>query len=324
MATKLKAELPQNLSYQELKLPAYQPINYGQSAQDMLPVMSQYADANIGKQVKAQGDLTRNAWSLTKEIAPQQAQLRADLNEQYMPIYTGQYLDAVDQSDPTFRAVRDRLGARVATDLDAGYSLGDELTREVEQGVRGSQSARGNWLGPAPTAAEVFRKGSAMIDLNNQRQSNARGFLQSRSASDMFGNFSSLEGYQPVGIITPQNDYINSNAPAQMAIAEAGNLNDYNRSLISAYGVNQDAAFGNYDRQWDRYLYSSFDYSPQEVKPQKKNWIERMMQGAQTGAQDGSVAGPWGAIGGAAGGAVDGAANGPIYKARLGDSGQYK
>lgn len=296
-------------SYSPVELPSYQPVDFTGQASAMLPVLSEYADANIGKQVKAQGDLTRNAFSLTKEIAPQAAALRAGLNEQYQPVFTEQYLDRVDQTDPTFRAVRDRLGSRVASDLDAGYGLGDELTRELEQGIRGAQSARGNWLGPAPAAAEVFRKGSAMIDLNNQRQSNARGFLQGRQASDIFGNFSGMEGYQPVNVITPQSQYIDSSAPMQLALGEAGNQNQYANRMLSAYGANTEAQFGNYDRQWDRYLYSSFNQASGGTGaagggPSAGNVMMGVGTGALSGAATGAVAGPYGAAAGAVIGGV--------------------
>ena len=287
-----KEKKPASPTYSPLELPSYQSVDYAGQAAAMLPILSQYADANIGKQVKAQGDLTRNAFTLTQEIAPKAAELRVGLNEQYQPVLTQQYMDRIDQSDPTFRAVRDRLGSRVASDLDAGYGLGTELTREIEQGVRGAQSARGNWLGPAPEAAEVFRKGSAMIDLNNQRQSNARGFLQSRQASDLFGNFGMMEGYQPVNVITPQNQYIDAGAPIQMALGEASNRNAYTGALLSGYSANTQAQFGSYDRQWDRYLYGSFN-------------------GASGGA--GAAGGGSGFnIGGAATGALSGAAAGAM------------
>lgn len=296
MATKVTKPANPNIT-----LPEYKPVNYAGQASSMLPILSEYADANIGKQVKAQGDLTRNAFALTQEIAPQAAALRAGLNEQYQPVFTQQYLDRVDQSDPTFRAVRDRLGSRVASDLDAGYSLGDELTRELEQGIRGAQSARGNWLGPAPAADEVFRKGSAMIDLNNQRQSNARGFLQSRQASDLFSNFSGMEGYQPVNVITPQNQYIDSGAPIQMALGEAGNFTNY-------YRANADTQFQNYDRQWDRYLYSSFNQASGGTGAAGGSSAGNVMMGVGTGALSGAatgaVAGPYGAAAGAVIGGV--------------------
>lgn len=311
---KNKEPKPASMSYEPLQIDPYK--GYTATAAEMMPVQGQYADLNIEKQVKAQSDLTRNQAKLTQELAPQMADLRVGLNAKYQPVLTQQYLDRIDQADPTFRAVRDRLGARAASDLDAGYSLGDDLNREVEQGIRKAQTARGNWLGPAPAAAEAWAKGSMAVDLNNQRQANARGFLSTRGTSDLFGNFSMMEGYQPVNVITPTGQYVDPSAPFNEMGAQQG----FRNSSIAAYGVNQDAQFGTYDRQWDRYLYGSFA----APEPQKKSWLERAMTGAQTGAQEGSAFGPWGAIGGAAGGAVDGAANGPIYKAKMGESGQYK
>jgi len=160
------------VSYEPLTLTPYQ--GYSATAAEMMPVQDQYADLNISKQVKAQSDLTRNQAALTQRSPRQMADLRVGMNAKYQPVLTQQYLERIDQADPTFRAVRDKLGYRAASDLDAGYSLGDDLNREIEQGIRKAQTARGNWLGPAPAAAEAWAKGSMAVDLNNQRQNNAR------------------------------------------------------------------------------------------------------------------------------------------------------
>lgn len=246
---------PASPSYQPLNLPAYQPVNATGQYKKLLPLLSQYADVNIDKQAKAQQVLSRGAYDLTAELAPKTAQLRSDLLAKYGPQYVEQYNNLIDQADPSFRAVRDKLGARVSSDLDAGYSLGNDLSREVEDSIRAAQSARGNWLGPAATAQEAFGKASAMVDLNNQRQANARGFLSSRAPSDMFASYGIAEGYQPVNVITPTGTYVDPSIPANLATAEAQNQTNYNQALIGAYGANTSAQFGSYDRQWDRYLY---------------------------------------------------------------------
>ena len=254
---KKKNKAPTMPSYAPVQMPSYQPIDYAAQAAATMEAQLQYADANIEKQVKAQSELNRNAFSLTEEIAPKQAQLRIGLNERYSPQITQNYMDRIDQADPYFNAVRNQLGSRVSSDLDAGYNLGADLEREVEQGIRKGQTARGNWLGPAPTAAEAFAKASASIDLNNQRQSNARGYLQSRAPSDMFGAYGATEAYSPVSLITPQSNYVDAGLPAQLASAEASNRLSYGNSLISAYGANQQAQGATYDRQWDKYLYNT-------------------------------------------------------------------
>ena len=55
----------------------------------------------------------------------------------------------------------------VGNELAAGYDLGAGLSREMEQSIRGAQTARGNIMGAAPTAQEAFGKGGASIDLYN-------------------------------------------------------------------------------------------------------------------------------------------------------------
>ena len=105
--------------------------------------------------------------------------------------------------------------------------------------------------------------------------------------------------------------------------------------MISAYGVNQEAQFGNYDRQWDRYLYSSFNYAPNGAgaaggyAPQKSaGWggaaagaAGGALSGAAMGAATGAVAGGVGAIPGAIIGAVGGAVSGGMGGYNSTDSG---
>ena len=240
-----------------VSLPAYVPIDYVGQANGMLDTLNKYADANIGKQSQAQGTLTRGAFDLTKEIAPQAAALRAGLNGAYSPVFTEQYLNLINQADPEFQNVRNKLGAQVGEGLDAGYSLGAGLERELEQNIRKGQTARGNWLGPAPTAAEAFGKASASIDLYNQRQQQANAYLNGRAPSDMFGQYSMMEGYQPVNVITPTGNYVDAGIPAQVAIADASNRNSYNNSLISAYSANNQQAEATYQNEWTKYLYNT-------------------------------------------------------------------
>lgn len=254
-----KSKKPAEFSVEPLQLPAYQPIDYVGDAEAMLPTLEKYGRANISLQAEGQDKLTRGSFGLTKELAPQLSALRNDINKQYAPEMVDSLLGRINQADPEFLNVRRKLGERVGQGLDAGYTLGDELAREVEQSIRGAQTARGNWLGPAPTSEEAFAKASYGIDLYNQRLGAANQFLQSRGAGDLFGAYSaSTDAFMQPNIITPQNQYIDAGIPAQIGASNAQNRNQYNNSMISAYGANLEGKAQAYDRQWDRYLYSSF------------------------------------------------------------------
>lgn len=118
----------------------------------------------------------------------------------YTPYYTWLNNEAAMAANPQFYPMYTDVANAVGSDLAAGYTLGDDLSREIEQSIRGSQTARGNWLGPAPTAEEAFGKGSAMIDLRNQRIGNAQNFLNSKQITDLWGSMGlSIPRTQPAG-----------------------------------------------------------------------------------------------------------------------------
>lgn len=324
MAKKLtKPTTPTVPEYKPVSLPAYQPIDYAGTAASMLPTLQDYGQANLDLQVQGQDALTRGAFNLTKDLAPQLSALRQGINDQYSPLMVQSLLGRINQADPEFLQVRQKLGQRTMQGLDDGYSLGDELGREVEQSVRRGQTARGNWLGPAPTAAEAFSKASAGIDLYNQRMAQGNQFLQSRGAGDLFGAYAATtDAFMQPQIITPGGNYIDPGLPLQAATAEAGNRNSYAGQTLQAYQANNQAQFmgfnawlENYDRQWDRYLYSSFNGASGGM-------------GAAGGSSGGgfnlggaAAGGAAGALSGAAAGATLGTMIGPGYGTGIGAAG---
>jgi hypothetical protein len=81
--------------------------------------------------------------------------------------------------------------------LEAGYDLGSDLEREVQQGIRASQTARGNYMGPAATAAEAYGLGHAATDLYNTRIGQAQGFLAGPSPTDKWSGL--MQQFGPAG-----------------------------------------------------------------------------------------------------------------------------
>ena len=203
--------------------------------------------------------------------AQKNAATRMALNQQYsLPLaqLRNQQLEAVD---PNFMAVNRQLGAQVQGDLNLGYQLGPGLTRELQQGIRGAQTARGNVLGAAPTAQEAFGEGQASLAMYNQRLSNAQNYLQGRQPTDLWPALNATEAYNPNNAYVDQslgaqaaNTIANSQANYNQSYANIGNA--YNEALIQSTSVNNSGMIEGakvnqagmqtqYQNQWDQYLY---------------------------------------------------------------------
>jgi hypothetical protein len=254
----------------------YKEPDYEKAAQAML---------NLGPQ------FARQNFNLQKRYSGKYAQLAADTNAQYAPQNTQNFLDSINQADPEFLKVRNALGAQVAQGLKDGYSLGDDLSSQVEQDARAAQTARGNWYGPAPTADEAFQKAGARLNLYNQRQQAATNFLQSRGAGDLFAQYSQTMPYAPSASI-PQ--------VAATTFPQVG------------AAINQ--ANQLYQNQFDNFLYNTSVanglYNPLSSGMSgggMGGMATGILAGAASGAQAGSVAGPKGMAAGAIIGGIQGA-----------------
>lgn len=246
----------------------YKEPDYQAAAQAMLSLSPQFARQNF---------------NLQTQYSPKYAQLAADTNAKFAPKNTANYLSAINQADPQFLKVRNALGAQVEQGLMDGYSLGDDLSDQVEQDARAAQSARGNWYGPAPTADEAFQKAGARLNLYNQRQQAATNFLQSRGAGDLFAQYSQTMPYAPSASI-PQ--------VAATTFPQVG------------AAINQ----GNqlYQNQFDNFLYNT-SVSNGLYNPLRSGvsgggaggMATGILGGAASGAMMGSSAGPYGMAAGA-------------------------
>lgn len=251
----------------------------------MMSVLGGVAD----EQGKASGQsMLMNTEALNKLLLKSMTQGTAQLTKQgaslekkYAPQYAELYDSLVNEYDPYFNQVRDKLGSMALGDLNSGYDLGADLDREVTQDIRAGQDARGNWYGPAPTADEAFQKGSARVGLYNQRLANAGNFLQLRSPSDMWssvrGATQATRTYQPTVAPSTYPQY------SPMGIM-AGSLYPLNP-------VNPLAAGGS------------------------SNWMGGALGGGLSGAMSGAAAGTmvmpgWGTAIGAVGGGLMGALGG--------------
>jgi len=304
---------------------------YTQYFRDLTPIMFETARNNQKLQREGIYNLNRAATDVMVESAPRLASAQFGVESQYAPQYARLWTRIAKKADPDYFSNRSQLADTVERELGYGYELGDELSREVEQDIRGAQTARGNWFGPAPTADEAFRKASARRQLFNERQGAAFQFNQSRSPIDFFPSISqSTTSTQYVSPYIPASGGFDSSLPLALTGQQFDNQQNYFQNQLDSYRAGQDNLYRNfsaqniaYGNQWNRYLYDTYGgVGGSTGNPWLgggggggSSWWERALKGAATGAQEGSIGGAWGAIGGAIGGAVDGAFNGPIYQA---------
>jgi hypothetical protein len=305
MADNDRPEVPQ---YQPATV-AYQPMDADDYANMYSQIMRQqirFAPKILQTQIDAQTGLSQNAARLLGDTARTIAPDRLAIEQQYQPQFTAQMLSTLQQADPEYTAVHKALGANVLADLEAGYSLGPELQREVEQSIRAGQDARGNWLGAAPTAAEAFGTGSAAVNLRNQRMATAQNFQNSKSPTDFFGSLAPTSAWSPSAPIYA-NSSVNSGIPASIFGNVAQSQAQYNDASMRATGLNNAAMYQQYGLEWDQYGYDQAVSNGLYSSPGGSGtnpWL-----GAATGAMSGAamgatVGGPYGAAIGAVGGAI--------------------
>lgn len=199
---------------------------------------------------------------------PQRVAGQQQLQSTYGPTQYGQQLQALNQLDPGWMALRNQLGNQVYSDLQSGYSLPPAYQTQLQNQIRGAQTARGNALGNSATADESGFLGQAALQLYQQKIQNAGNFLQGTTVPQQ------LLAVQPVQAdMTSQ--YVNPNAGFQ---GQQFALNNYQNLLA------QQAASGAGRNPWSSAL-----------------------SGAASGASSGAmVGGGYGAIAGGLIGGVGG------------------
>src|SRR5206468_5456696 len=89
------------------------------------------------------------------------------------------YLDVARQVDPTAMAAREALGRGVSGEYALGSQLDAGTAREVAQGVRGAQAARGNVYGTPQLVREAMARGQMGEARKQQRAQNLASYLSS-------------------------------------------------------------------------------------------------------------------------------------------------
>lgn len=215
---------------------------------------------------------------LTSEYMPGMAQARLELEQEFGPQFTEMMMGKLNIAAPEFMPTYTSLGQKVQEGLNLGYELGPDLEREVEQGIRAAQTARGNWLGPAPTAQEAMGKGTSALNMYNMRLGQAQNFINSKQPTDLWGALGMTNAAQPLNAVFPSTGYPNAalagqafstigasgasyNAAAasgygSMVGAQASVYGSYVSGLVGAGQVNNQALFDTYNANFDQFLFN--------------------------------------------------------------------
>jgi len=121
------------------------------------------------------------------------AKAQYDNELEYGPKFLDQALANLERADPEGQAARRLMAEMVTNDAKLGGALSDSELRDVEQGVRKAQAARGNVGGPANAYSEVLAKNTASNARKQQRLANLGSFLAGTSPQAQFGQVSQAQ-----------------------------------------------------------------------------------------------------------------------------------
>ena len=141
------------------------------------------------------GDIEQQAIDLEaqRQAADTLAQVALDVQREYGGEFSQLAKENLKATDPDRYAAQEELRRQMLAELQAGRDLTDQQSRNVEQSVRGAQSARGNVLGPANIAQEALAKFDVGEKLRQQRLANVQSYMH---GAPMVSQFSQLQGAQ--------------------------------------------------------------------------------------------------------------------------------
>lgn len=133
-------------------------------------------------------DLAAFQRRIDKENALGTAETLATLQDRFGVRLAQQSREQLKAADPIGFALREQMGTLLTNDLAAGSRLTGDQRRQVQQRVRGSQTARGNTFGSAPAIDEVLALTGFGENLKQQRVANASAFLNGPTPQSQFGS----------------------------------------------------------------------------------------------------------------------------------------
>lgn len=173
-------------------------------------------------------DLLKAEASARSTYDPQRIAEQQSLQDQFGPTQYAQQLAALDQLDPESGAIRRQLAGRVQGDLDSGYNLPDDYSRELTSEFRGAQAARGNNLGDSAGGAESAYKGKAALDLYYKRLGAGGTFLGTTTPVQQLAGVQGVTADRTSAYTNPAAGYAGQNFALQ----------NYNNQLAQANGQN--------------------------------------------------------------------------------------
>jgi hypothetical protein len=268
------------------------------------------------------------------EIDPASEALRQQLAKSYAePLSQAQgppsagtlqsYLDLYKQLDPTSLAATQQLGAHLQAQEALGPYLDPQAQREVAQGTRAAQGARGNVYGTSQMVEEAMARGQAGMATQRQRQQDLQSYLSAglspattavnlyqQNLANLRAAQSGAQSYLGSGVTPYQAGagYLGAAQQAGAAASQGGP--QYQPAALSSpysymsptYGQNMGAQAN----QWYNSLLSNYGMQAAQGGGARSR-LMGAAGGALGGAVAGSALGPWGTLGGAVVGGLGGA-----------------
>jgi hypothetical protein len=171
-----------------------------------------------------------------EQAAKTMAGLVMDIQKEYGPQMAQQQKEQLKAIDPDYYAAREGLGRQMLTELQAGRELTDQQRQNVEQSVRGAQTARGNVLGSANVAQEALAKFDVGEKLRQQRMANVQSYLQGMPISAQLGSLAGAQQgaapFMPQPLPPPAMS-LNPNAAGQALQHSASTYGTYVRGMAN-------------------------------------------------------------------------------------------
>lgn len=130
------------------------------------------------------------------------AAMNLDIQQRYGSQMNLQHMQRIMESDPVGWEVRQQLAQTTLEELSAGRELGAAAAGQVEQSVRGAQTARGNVYGAANIGQEALAKFDMGQRLLTQRMANAQAYAMGTPITAQYGSISGAQqgaaGFSPM------------------------------------------------------------------------------------------------------------------------------
>jgi len=161
------------------------------------------------------------------------AAMNMDIQQRYGEDMNLEQLKRIKEADPVGWEVRQKLAQTTLDELSAGRELGDAAAAQVEQSVRGAQTARGNIYGSANIGQEALAKFDAGQRLLTQRMSQAQAYALGTPITAQYGAISGAQqgaaNFAPMQL--QQGIAQNPNAAGQAAQFASSNYSTYVQGL---------------------------------------------------------------------------------------------